>query len=154
MSAQSCSLAERTLSVSVLDDLRGLEERVVTRLNELRPLVEEYQELQRVAERLGFDVTAEPKPASARSRRTRPPQRRRAARSKSGANSRRRPGGTRATGAERRARILELIGQNPGIIVPDIARDLGVDPPPLYRVVRKLQEEGVIVKEGKSLRLV
>jgi hypothetical protein len=148
MSAQSCSLAERTLSVSVLDDLRGLEERVVTRLNELRPLVEEYQELQRV------DVTAEPKPASARSRRTRPPQRRRAARSKSGANSRRRPGGTRATGAERRARILELIGQNPGIIVPDIARDLGVDPPPLYRVVRKLQEEGVIVKEGKSLRLV
>ena len=64
-----------------------------------------------------------------------------------------RAGGTRATGAERRARVLALIEQRPGISVPDISKELGVDPPPLYRVVRKLQSDGVVKKEGRALRL-
>ena len=131
--------------MSVLDDLRGLEQRVVARLRELRPLVEEYEELQRVAERLGVDATTAPA-------RTRQPAKRAASR-RPGAASRRRPGGTRATGAERRARVLGLIESRPGITVPDMAKEIGVAPPPLYRVVRKLLQEGVVVKEGKSLRL-
>jgi hypothetical protein len=151
-------------SLSVLNDLRGLEQRVLARLAELRPLIEEYEELQRVAERLGVDPSAAPSRSSRppakstrASRRAKPTRRRpakRAPRRQAGSSSRRRPGGTRATGAERRARVLSLIKQQPGISVPEIAKDIGVEPPPLYRVVRKLQEEGVIVKEGKSLRLV
>jgi ribosomal protein S25 len=133
--------------VSVLDDLHGFEQRVVARLHELQPLVTEYEELQQVAARMGIDVTA-PQRAQAPARRQtrkRTPKR--------SASSRRRPGGTKATGVERRARILELIGEQPGITVSEISKDIGVDPPPLYRVVRKLQAEGVVKKEGAALRL-
>jgi hypothetical protein len=41
--------------VSVLDQFRTAEERVLKRLRELKPLVAEYQELERVAERLGVN---------------------------------------------------------------------------------------------------
>jgi Winged helix-turn-helix DNA-binding len=153
--------------VSVLDDLRAMEKRVVTRLRELRPLVDEYDELRRVADRLGFDVggtnasakarrgtAAKAKPPR-RSKRSpaKPARRSRPAAARGRSSSRSRPGGTRATGLERRARVLQLIEDQPGITVPDIAKDIGVDPPPLYRVVRKLQAEGVVSKEGKGLRL-
>ena len=39
--------------MSVIDDLKGLEDRVAQRMTELRPLVDEYRELEQVAERLG-----------------------------------------------------------------------------------------------------
>lgn len=116
----------------------------MSRLKELRPLVEEYEQLRQVADRLGVDVNAagEKQPA-ARKRRSAPRR----------TSSRRAPGGTKAVGAERRARVLELIEQRPGITVPDLSRELAVEPPPLYRTVRKLQSEGVIKKDGKSLKL-
>jgi hypothetical protein len=38
----------------VLDDLRVVEERIAARLAELEPLVQEYNELQQIAERLGI----------------------------------------------------------------------------------------------------
>jgi hypothetical protein len=137
-------------AVSVLEDLRGIEERVVARLKELRPLVDEYAELERVAARLGFEVPSSTtaRPASARRGRRKP-----AARALRKLDTRRRPGGTQATGAERRARVLELVKERPGITVPEIAGEIGVDPPPIYRVIRKLQAEGVVKKEGKSLAL-
>jgi DNA-binding MarR family transcriptional regulator len=49
--------------------------------------------------------------------------------------------------------VLELIEQRPGITVSEISTELGVDPPPLYRVVRKLQSDGLIDKDGPALRL-
>jgi CRP-like cAMP-binding protein len=42
--------------LSVLDQFRSAEERVAKRLRELKPLVEEYQELARVAQRLGLNL--------------------------------------------------------------------------------------------------
>jgi MarR family len=42
--------------VSVLDQFRTAEEQVAKRLRELRPLVAEYHELERVAQRLGLSV--------------------------------------------------------------------------------------------------
>jgi Winged helix-turn-helix DNA-binding len=145
--------------VSVLDDLRGFERRVLARLNELRPLVAEYEELERVAARMGIDSAASGEERAANAppvRRRSRPQAKRTRPSRGGggraASSRSRPGGTRATGAERRARILELVTERPGISVPEIGKELGVDPPPLYRVVRKLQAEGLIEKEGSALR--
>ena len=142
--------------MSVLDDVRGLEQRVIARLRELRPLIEEYEELNRIAGQLGLDPDAAPPSSPAPRRRSAGRSRKAApkpaARTRPRTSTRRRAGGTRATGAERRARVLALIEQNPGISVPEIAKDIGVDPPPLYRVVRKLQSEGVIVKDGKELR--
>lgn len=139
--------------LSVLDDLHGFEQRVVARMEELRPLVAEYEELQKVAARMGIDAAAAQRAETPARRRTRsaPATRKRSA--KPSASSRQRPGGTKATGAERRARILELIGERPGITVSELSQDIGVAPPPLYRVVRKLQAEGVVKKEGTALRL-
>lgn len=139
--------------VSVLNDLRGIEQRVAARLEELRPLIEEYEELRRIADRLGLDVDAAPKQPARAARAERKVAAPRRTRRRATTSGRRRAGGTRATGAERRARVLELIQQRPGISVPDISKELGVDPPPLYRVVRKLQADGVIKKEGTALRL-
>ena len=56
--------------MSVLDQLRALEQQVQRRLRELRPLVDEYRDLEKVAERLGLKregpdtaATAAAKPA-------------------------------------------------------------------------------------------
>lgn len=140
--------------MSVLEDLRGIEARVIARLKELRPLVEEYAELQRVAERLGIEVpsSSSERPRAAKPRSRRPAGSKPATRARR-QDSRRRPGGTQATGAERRARVLELIEQRPGISVPEIAKEIGVDAPPIYRVVRKLQAERIVIKKGKGLEL-
>jgi hypothetical protein len=141
---------------SVLEELRSLEQRLVDRLEELQPLVDEYEELQRLADRLGVSVpragaaAAAPEPRPTPRSRATPPARRR---SRGGTASRSRPGGTQATGRERRARVLDLISAQPGITVPDISRAIGVEPPSVYRIVRRLQEEGAITKQGKSLEL-
>ena len=37
--------------------------------------------------------------------------------------------------------------------MPELSEALSVDAPSLYRVVRKLQSDGTIVKDGKALRL-
>jgi predicted transcriptional regulator len=67
---------------------------------------------------------------------------------------RRQPGGTQRAGAERRERMLALIRDKPGITVPELSEALNVDAPSLYRVVRKLQSDGAISKDGKNLRLI
>jgi DNA-binding MarR family transcriptional regulator len=50
--------------------------------------------------------------------------------------------------------VLGLIRERPGITVSEIAKETGVDAPSLYRVVRRLQAEGTINKEGRELRPV
>jgi len=178
--------------VTVLDDLRVVEERIAARLAELEPLVQEYNELQEIATRLSIDrtrvpapappiaaaappaapaarpaasepelepepaptATAKPRPAAApkaAAATKRPPAAKR--RAVKGAAVRRQPGGTQRAGAERRERMLSLIQETPGITVPELSEALSVDAPSLYRVVRKLQSDGTIVKDGKALRL-
>ncbi|MDA0160066.1 hypothetical protein OM076_07320 [Solirubrobacter ginsenosidimutans] len=183
--------------MTVLDDLRVVEERIAARLAELEPLVQEYNELQQIAERLGIDreralaeaaaivatpqaaavpatapapapapkaAAAKPKPkpaakakpkakpkAAAAKPKAKAAPKRRAAK---GAAVRRQPGGTQKAGAERRERMLQLIRETPGITVPDLSVALETDAPSLYRVVRKLQSDGIVAKDGKSLRLV
>jgi hypothetical protein len=46
--------------VSVLDQFRNVEQRVAERLRELKLLVEEYRELEQVAQRLGLDLNEGP----------------------------------------------------------------------------------------------
>ena len=93
-----------------------------------------------------------PRASRAPRQRSKRPRSKRTAPAKA-SSSRRRPGGTRSTGAKRRARILELVRERSGITVLDVSKDIGVDPPPIYRVVRKLQAEGLVKKEGTSLHM-
>ena len=50
--------------------------------------------------------------------------------------------------------MLSLIRETPGITVPELSEKLGVDAPSLYRVVRKLQSDGTVSKDGKNLRII
>ena len=56
----------------------------------------------------------------------------------------RRGGDTRANQA------LELVRQNPGITIPDVAKAMKIQPNYLYRVLPALAKEGKVKKQGKG----
>lgn len=57
---------------------------------------------------------------------------------------RRRRGGTRAEQA------VKLIEENPGIGASEIAKQLGIKPNYMYRVLTDLQKEGKVTKSGRA----
>ena len=117
-------------AASVLDEVRGIEDRVAARLRELAPLVAEFEELRAVADRLGIEVEGAPPrrgPAPAGD------------------------GGTRAVGARRREEVVALVAAKPGLTVAQLAAELSVDRTALYRVIRRLEADGRIVKRGATL---
>jgi Homeodomain-like domain len=131
--------------VSVIDELKGLEDRVARRMSELRPLVDEYRELEKVAQRLGVTPSAAPD-ASSRPRRSR-----RRARPRAAANS---GAATKASGPRsngRRDELLAMVKARPGITVREIGTELGVDPTSLYRIVHRLEADGAVKKRGREL---
>lgn len=110
---------------------------IETRLKELRPLHDEYLRLERARDALaGLDSTPRRGPGRPRGSGGASPSgpRRR----------RRRAGGTRADQA------LELVRQNPGIAVPELAEQLGIKQNYLYRVMGGLQGDGAVRKEGRG----
>ena len=138
--------------MSVIDELRGLEERVAQRMQELRPLVDEYQELEQVAQRLGVsprdgaDTSAPARRSSRRNRTTR----------KSAATTRATavtsaPASGRGRRDGRRDQLLSMVKARPGITVREVGTELGVDPTSLYRVVHRLEKEGALQKRGREL---
>jgi CRP-like cAMP-binding protein len=140
--------------VSVIEEFKGLEDRVAQRLAELRPLVDEYNELEQIAERLGLSQTrATAQPARART------SRRPRASASSNAGTARRPGGSRGgatrgggsrTGG-RRDQLLAVVQEQPGITVREVGSRLGVDPTSLYRIVHRLEQDGALRKNGRAL---
>lgn len=78
------------------------------------------------------------------SNRARTTTRRRATGRRTRRSSGRRGGNTRANQA------LELVRNNPGITIPDIAKSMGIAPNYLYRVLPRLQQEGQIRKDGQG----
>ena len=141
--------------MSILDDLKGIEQRLTDRMRELQPALEEYAQLEEAARRLGIDVdrpttaTAKAAPGGRRELATAAPAPSR--RTPRTTTRRRRAAGSRPR-VQRRDQVLALVREKPGTSVPEIARELGVDPTGLYRVVRKLEQEGALMKEGTSLR--
>ena len=102
------------------------------RLKELRPLHEEYLKLERA--KAALDGVDGP-------RRGRP-------RGSGGGGTRRR---RRRGGSTRADETLNLIRQNPGATVSELARMMNISPPNyLYRVVANLQSDGAVTKEGKG----
>jgi hypothetical protein len=105
------------------------------RLKELRPLHEEFLRLERAKAALdGLDAPR------------RGPGRPRGSSGSSGTRRRRRrSGGTRGDQA------LQLVRQNPGATVSELAGMMNIDPPNyLYRVMATLQADGSVKKQGKG----
>jgi ribosomal protein S25 len=151
--------------MSVLKELHAVEEQVIARLRELEPMVAEYEELRRAAERLGLtyepggmsEPAPQPKDLPAASRANNAG--RRAGASKPTAPSRSARGGRRSrrrspvSSAERAAQVLEQVRANPGTTVPEIGKRLQIDYTGLYRVVRELEHEGALRKSGRKLEI-
>ena len=104
------------------------------RLKELRPLHDEYLQLERAKAALdGLEPTTRRGPGRPRGSSTSPRRRR------------------RRGGASRGDQALELVRQNPGITVSELAKMMNVNPPNyLYRVMANLQSDGAVKKEGKG----
>jgi len=110
------------------------------RLKELKPLVDEFHRLE--AAQAALDGMSVPSSSGAatnagRSRRSR-------ASSDGRRRGRPRGSGTRATQA------LELVKANPGISIPDIAEQMGIQQNYLYRVLPGLAQDGLVEKRGRG----
>jgi CRP-like cAMP-binding protein len=121
--------------VSVVDDVR---EQITQRLKELKPLVDEYHKLEAMVRKLAESD-------GARSSSGQSPTRRRSTRSTNG----RRRGRPRGTGT-RSAQALALVEAKPGITIPDMAKEMGITPNYLYRVLPELATDGKVKKAGKG----
>jgi hypothetical protein len=202
------SPTKEEIGVSMMNDLQALERRVRQRLTELRPLVDEFRELEHIAQRLGISTNAPRKAAAAsaskgqtrstsargrtrgkaaarrstarkraaapkatteaspavgtaapvesrqspaqpkaRSTRTRKTSTTRPARRASARNGGARP-------STRRDQLLALVKQRPGITVAQAGQEMGVDATSLYRIVRRLEDDGAIKKQGRELQPV
>lgn len=119
------------------------------RLNELKPLVDEYNELEEAVAALKGTGSASGG-AAAPTAATRGPGRPRGSRSKSSSNGRGRPKGTGKVAQT----VLNQVRKNPGVRIPELAKALKMDSPAyLYKVVPDLVKEGKLVKDGKGYKL-
>jgi CRP-like cAMP-binding protein len=112
------------------------------RLKELRPLVDEFHRLEAAVAALdGVDTTSGPAPARRRSGGSG------SGGSSAGGNGRRgRPRGSGTRGKQ----ALDAVRAKPGITIPEIAEQMGIQQNYLYRVLPGLQKDGLIRKEGRG----
>jgi hypothetical protein len=122
--------------VSVADEVR---QRITERMRELKPLVDEYQQLEAMVQRLGGGVGS-----SSSSRRS--SGRRRSTRGSSAGRRRGRPRGS----GTRSAQAVALVQAKPGITIPEMGKEMGITPNYLYRVLPELAKEGKVKKAGKG----
>jgi hypothetical protein len=137
------------------DFLTEKKSEIEKRLEELRPLHDEYTRLERAKAALeGVESTA----AAGRTTRRRASGagngRRRAANGRrKAANGRRRAanGRRRRRAGGRAGEALELVRKNPGITVAEMADRLGMRQRNyLYRIMANLQSEGAVDKQGRG----
>ena len=108
------------------------------RLKELKPLVEEYNRLEKAASALaGVGGSTTRRRASSSNGR-----RRRA----SGTGRRGRPKGS----GKRARQAEELVKAKPGITITELADSMGIQANYLYRVMPGLQKDGKVKKRGKG----
>jgi CRP-like cAMP-binding protein len=112
------------------------------RLKELRPLVDEFHRLEAAVRAL--DGVGAPRAATGGATTTR---RRAAAGGSTSGNGRRgRPKGSGTRGKQ----ALELVRAHPGVTIPELAEQMGIQQNYLYRVLPGLQKEGMVRKEGRG----
>jgi hypothetical protein len=109
------------------------------RMRELRPLVDEYNRLERASSALaGVGGTQRATATTTRRRR----------RTSTGGGGARR-GRPRGSG-NRAKQALELVRAQPGITIGEMAAAMKIQPNYLYRVMPTLQSEGQVVKRDKG----
>jgi CRP-like cAMP-binding protein len=118
------------------------------RLKELRPLVDEYHRLEAAVAALDGVGDTGAAPARRRSR-SGGGSGSSGSGGSGGANGNGRRGRPRGSGT-RGKQALELVRGNPGITIPEIAEQMGIQQNYLYRVLPGLQKEGLIRKEGRG----
>jgi hypothetical protein len=123
----------------VADFLDEKRKEIQDRLKELRPLVDEFNRLE-AAERALSGMDSKPAAAA-------PPTRRRRSTTTTTRRGRPRGTGTRATQA------LKLVGERPGITIPELAAAMGIKQNYLYRVMPGLANEGKVRKSGRGWHL-
>lgn len=116
--------------------VREIEER----LQELRPLIEEFHRLEAASAALEGVGTTGAAPA----RRRRAPST-----NGSGTSRRGRPRGGSGENT-RAAQTVELVRAQPGITIPELASHMGIKPNYLYRVLPQLADEGKVRRDGKG----
>jgi hypothetical protein len=149
----------RTLRMAdFLEETRG---EITRRLDELKPLVDEYSRLEAAAAALD-GVGGRSAGAGGTLTRGSRPGRRPGSGSKAGASTPRRgtgrkPGraakrrGGRPKGSgSRAAEALEAVKGQPGITIKELGAKLGTSPNYLYRVMPGLQKEGKAKKKGNG----
>lgn len=117
--------------------VREIEER----LQELRPLIEEFHRLEAASAALdgvgaagSTTVRRRPSPSPATT---------------NGTGRRGRPRG-RSGDNTRAAQTVELVRTQPGITIPELASHMGIKPNYLYRVLPQLADEGRVRRQGKG----
>ena len=109
------------------------------RLQELKPLVDEYHRLEAAAQALDGVGTGTATTSTRRSRST-------TTRTGGGTGRRGRPRGSGTRGKQ----ALELVRANPGITIPELADKMGIKQNYLYRVLPGLQKDGQVRKQGRG----
>jgi hypothetical protein len=126
----------------VADFLDAKVREIEERLQELRPLIEEFHRLEAASAALdGVSATAAA------------PVRRRPAASVNGTSRPGRPGrprGGRGGDNTRASQTVELVRTQPGITIPELADHMGIKPNYLYRVLPQLADEGKVRRQGKG----
>ena len=121
------------------DFLEEKKREISERLKELRPLVEEFQRLE--AAQRALDGVGDSGPSSPRRSGRRGPS--------AGGGPKRRRGRPRGSG-NRAQQALKLVGDSPGITIPEMAQKMGIQVNYLYRVLPNLEQDGKVRKEGRG----
>jgi hypothetical protein len=122
------------------DFLEVKKREIAKRLEELRPQVEEFRKLE--AAQRALEGVGDPARESAAPRRTR--QKRSGAAGGNGRRGRPKGSGTRA------AEALQIVTDNPGITIPEMAQKMGIQQNYLYRVLPGLEQDGKVRKDGRG----
>lgn len=137
--------------MSLAEEARAVRQRIAERLAELEPLVREYNELVKLAGEMGVEQPQEDEPTVAAGKPRGSDSTRTARRGGRRANT----GGSRAArskaGDEVGALVLEAVRADPGKTVADYAELLNMSATALYRPVRQLTDQGMLVKRVRQL---
>jgi hypothetical protein len=136
------------VNFTVTDFLEEKKREIEARMEELRPLVDEFHRLEAAARALdGVDTGGG---GGGRSEAPRP-QRRRPSGGGGGEGGESGGGRGRPKGSGTRSKqALELVRQRPGVTIPELADEMGIKQNYLYRVMPELQKDGLVRKEGRG----
>jgi hypothetical protein len=130
------------------DFLEDKKREIGARLEELRPLVEEYQRLEAAAAAL---AGVQPGAGGGAARRSGARGRSGAARRTGATANGSSPGRGRPKGSGTRSKqALKLVRDKPGITIPELAEAMDIKQNYLYRVLPELQKDGLVRKEGRG----